>query len=56
MCPACLTTLALAALGSTGAGAAVTAFVLRRRSDEAPKNDDHTPEDHHEHERTHRHA
>lgn len=55
MCPACLTTLALAALSSTGAGAAVTAFVLRRRTKQAPKNETFAPEYRHEHEPSHRH-
>jgi hypothetical protein len=31
MCPACLTSLALTAAATTGAGAAVTAFVVRVR-------------------------
>ncbi len=56
MCPACLTTLAIAALSSTGAGAAVTALVLRRRTPERPKNDTPVPETHHEHAPSHRHA
>lgn len=54
MCPACLTTVALAALSSTGAGAAVTAFVLRRRAKEAPKNETFAPEYRYDHEQSNR--
>lgn len=58
MCPACLTSLAITIATTTGAGAAVTALVVRAaRSlarDQQPEIQ--TREDRHEHVETHRHA
>lgn len=56
MCPACLTSLALTAAVTTGAGAAVTAVVVRvkRALTQEPKTGTSTPEPRHDHVETDR--
>jgi hypothetical protein len=50
VCPACLTSLAITVASTTGAGAAVTALVVRvtRSLTKATQSDTPTREDHHE--------
>lgn len=56
MCPACLTSLALTAAATTGAGAAVTTFVVRvkRSMTRQPRPEPQTREPRHEHVETNR--